>query len=159
MLLLFYIILKLHVKLRCEILHLIYSFHISQKQAQSYQTQVDGKTQSMEDNSCEIPRLICEPDPSCETNERDEFIIAKLKSAVSEIALSRNKLQDENQKLLQELKMYQRQCQVKIYFFIVQLILLTLICINDDSIGIRTRKCILYCMCKFPSRFLLVNIP
>ncbi|XP_040833080.1 deuterosome assembly protein 1 isoform X2 [Ochotona curzoniae] len=83
-----------------------------EKQAQSYQTQVDGKTQSMEDNSCEIPRLICEPDPSCETNERDEFIIAKLKSAVSEIALSRNKLQDENQKLLQELKMYQRQCQV-----------------------------------------------
>ncbi|XP_012782414.2 deuterosome assembly protein 1 isoform X7 [Ochotona princeps] len=83
-----------------------------QKQAQSYQTQVDGKTQSIEDNSCEIPRLICEPDPSCETNERDEFIIAKLKSAVSEIALSRNKLQDENQKLLQELKMYQRQCQV-----------------------------------------------
>ncbi|XP_012782413.2 deuterosome assembly protein 1 isoform X5 [Ochotona princeps] len=83
-----------------------------EKQAQSYQTQVDGKTQSIEDNSCEIPRLICEPDPSCETNERDEFIIAKLKSAVSEIALSRNKLQDENQKLLQELKMYQRQCQV-----------------------------------------------
>lgn len=60
---------------------------------------------------------MCEPDPSCETNERDEFIIEKLKSAVSEIALSRNKLQDENQKLLQELKMYQRQCQVKIYLF------------------------------------------
>uniref|UniRef100_A0A5F9DQ29 Deuterosome assembly protein 1 n=1 Tax=Oryctolagus cuniculus TaxID=9986 RepID=A0A5F9DQ29_RABIT len=83
-----------------------------EKQAQSYQTQLDGKAQSIEDSSCEIPRLICDPDPSCETNERDEFIIAKLKSAVSEIALSRNKLQDENQKLLQELKMYQRQCQV-----------------------------------------------
>ncbi|XP_042636503.1 deuterosome assembly protein 1 [Orycteropus afer afer] len=82
-----------------------------QKQAQSYQTQLNGKKQYVEDNSSEIPRLIRESDPSCETNERDEFIIEKLKSAVSEIALSRNKLQDENQKLLQELKMYQRQCQ------------------------------------------------
>uniref|UniRef100_A0A8D0XV48 Deuterosome assembly protein 1 n=1 Tax=Sus scrofa TaxID=9823 RepID=A0A8D0XV48_PIG len=82
-----------------------------QKQAQSYQTQLNGKKQGMEDSSSEIPQLLCEPDHSCETTERDEFIIEKLKSAVSEIALSRNKLQDENQKLLQELKMYQRQCQ------------------------------------------------
>ncbi|XP_006162609.1 deuterosome assembly protein 1 isoform X3 [Tupaia chinensis] len=82
-----------------------------EKQAQSYQTQLNGKKQCPEDSSSEMPRLICEPDPSCETNERDEFIIEKLKSAVSEIALSRNKLQDENEKLLQELKMYQRQCQ------------------------------------------------
>ncbi|XP_019519275.1 PREDICTED: deuterosome assembly protein 1, partial [Hipposideros armiger] len=83
-----------------------------EKQAQSYQTQLNGKKQCPEDSSSEIPRLICEADPKCETNERDEFIIEKLKSAVSEIALSRNKLQDENQKLFQELKMYQRQCQV-----------------------------------------------
>ncbi|XP_058400503.1 deuterosome assembly protein 1 [Diceros bicornis minor] len=82
-----------------------------EKQAQSYQTQLNGKKQRIEDGSSEIPLLMCEPDPSCETSERDEFIIEKLKSAVSEIALSRNKLQDENQKLLQELKMYQRQCQ------------------------------------------------
>ncbi|XP_039703602.1 deuterosome assembly protein 1 [Pteropus medius] len=82
-----------------------------QKQAQSYQTQLNGKKQCIEDRRSEIPQLICEADPSCEMNERDEFIIEKLKSAVSEIALSRNKLQDENQKLLQELKMYQRQCQ------------------------------------------------
>nr|XP_054517150.1 deuterosome assembly protein 1 isoform X3 [Pan troglodytes] len=82
-----------------------------QKQAQSYQTQLNGKKQCLEDSSSEIPRLICDPDPNCEINERDEFIIEKLKSAVNEIALSRNKLQDENQKLLQELKMYQRQCQ------------------------------------------------
>ncbi|KAM9658223.1 deuterosome assembly protein 1 isoform 2-T2 [Trichechus inunguis] len=82
-----------------------------EKQAQSYQTQLNGKKQCIEDNSSEIPQLICESDASCETSERDEFIIEKLKSAVSEIALSRNKLQDENQKLLQELKMYQRQCQ------------------------------------------------
>uniref|UniRef100_A0A4X1TZ64 CEP63/Deup1 N-terminal domain-containing protein n=1 Tax=Sus scrofa TaxID=9823 RepID=A0A4X1TZ64_PIG len=81
-----------------------------QKQ-QSYQTQLNGKKQGIEDSSSEIPQLLCEPDHSCETTERDEFIIEKLKSAVSEIALSRNKLQDENQKLLQELKMYQRQCQ------------------------------------------------
>ncbi|XP_006162610.1 deuterosome assembly protein 1 isoform X4 [Tupaia chinensis] len=86
--------------------------NLNQKlEAQSYQTQLNGKKQCPEDSSSEMPRLICEPDPSCETNERDEFIIEKLKSAVSEIALSRNKLQDENEKLLQELKMYQRQCQ------------------------------------------------
>ncbi|VFV28462.1 Hypothetical predicted protein [Lynx pardinus] len=83
----------------------------AQKQAQSYQTQLNGKKQCIEDGSSEVPQLMCEPDHSCEASERDEFIIEKLKSAVSEIALSRNKLQDENQKLLQELKMYQRQCQ------------------------------------------------
>ncbi|XP_052608863.1 deuterosome assembly protein 1 isoform X1 [Peromyscus californicus insignis] len=82
-----------------------------QKQAQNYQTQLNGKKQCPEDSSPEIPRLVCESDPGCEASQRDEFIIEKLKSAVSEIALSRNKLQDENQKLLQELKMYQRQCQ------------------------------------------------
>uniref|UniRef100_A0A8P0TFR5 Deuterosome assembly protein 1 n=1 Tax=Canis lupus familiaris TaxID=9615 RepID=A0A8P0TFR5_CANLF len=82
-----------------------------EKQAQSYQTQLSGKKPCTEDSSSEDPRLMCEPDHSCETSERDEFIIEKLKSAVSEIAFSRNKLQDENQKLLQELKMYQRQCQ------------------------------------------------
>nr|XP_012595098.1 deuterosome assembly protein 1 isoform X5 [Microcebus murinus] len=82
-----------------------------QKQTTSCQTQLNGQKQGIENSSSEIPRLICEPDPSCETSERDEFIIEKLKSAVSEIALSRNKLQDENQKLLQELKLYQRQCQ------------------------------------------------
>uniref|UniRef100_A0A8C7ELA2 Deuterosome assembly protein 1 n=1 Tax=Neovison vison TaxID=452646 RepID=A0A8C7ELA2_NEOVI len=80
-----------------------------QKQAQSYQTQLSGKKQCSEDSSSEDPRLVFDPDHSCEASERDEFIIEKLKSAVSEIALSRNKLQDENQKLLQELKMYQRQ--------------------------------------------------
>ncbi|XP_059042674.1 deuterosome assembly protein 1 isoform X3 [Mustela lutreola] len=82
-----------------------------EKQAQSYQTQLSGKKQCSEDSTSEDPRLMCDPDHSCEASERDEFIIEKLKSAVSEIALSRNKLQDENQKLLQELKMYQRQCQ------------------------------------------------
>ncbi|XP_021063613.1 deuterosome assembly protein 1 isoform X2 [Mus pahari] len=82
-----------------------------QKQAQNYQTQLNGKKQCPEESSSEIPRLVCESEPGCEATQRDEFIIEKLKSAVSEIALSRNKLQDENQKLLQELKMYQRQCQ------------------------------------------------
>uniref|UniRef100_A0A4W2BLQ6 Deuterosome assembly protein 1 n=1 Tax=Bos indicus x Bos taurus TaxID=30522 RepID=A0A4W2BLQ6_BOBOX len=89
----------------------------AQKQAQSYHTQLNGKKQSIEDSSPEIPRLVCEPDSTCETSERDEFIIEKLKSAVSEIALSRNKLQDENQKLLQELKMYQRQCQIRSHLY------------------------------------------
>lgn len=95
---------------------------------------------------------MCEPDHSCETSERDEFIIEKLKSAVSEIAFSRNKLQDENQKLLQELKMYQRQCQVIIF----QLILPTS-CRNEYSTGTWIRKLIFYSMCKFRSYFLLAN--
>ncbi|KAF0873538.1 DEUP1 protein, partial [Crocuta crocuta] len=82
-----------------------------QKQAQSYQTQLNGKKQCIEDSSSDVPQSICELDHGCEASEKDEFIIEKLKSAVSEIALSRNKLQDENQKLLQELKTYQRQCQ------------------------------------------------
>ncbi|XP_051011722.1 deuterosome assembly protein 1 [Acomys russatus] len=82
-----------------------------QKQAQNYQAQLNGKKPCMEDSSPEPPRLVCESDPGCGASHRDEFIIEKLKSAVSEIALSRNKLQDENQKLLQELKMCQRQCQ------------------------------------------------
>nr|XP_021490843.1 deuterosome assembly protein 1 [Meriones unguiculatus] len=88
-----------------------WSAYVDSKQAQNYQTQLNGKKQCPEDSSPEIPRLACESDPGCEPSQRDEFIIEKLKSAVSEIALSRNKLQDENQKLLQELKMYQRQCQ------------------------------------------------
>ncbi|XP_051054789.1 deuterosome assembly protein 1 [Phodopus roborovskii] len=82
-----------------------------QKQAQSYQTQLNGKKQCPEGSSPELPHMACDSDPGCEAGQRDEFIIEKLKSAVSEIALSRNKLQDENQKLLQELKMCQRQCQ------------------------------------------------
>ncbi|XP_049633982.1 deuterosome assembly protein 1 [Suncus etruscus] len=82
-----------------------------QKQAQSFQTQVNSKKQCPEDGSAEIPPLICAPEPGVEACERDEFIIEKLKSAVSEIALSRSKLQDENQRLLQELRMCQRQCQ------------------------------------------------
>ncbi|XP_060035646.1 deuterosome assembly protein 1 [Erinaceus europaeus] len=86
--------------------------HQFQKQAQSYQSQLNGKTQVTADSSSELPLLGYNPDsPSCETSERDELIIEKLKLAVSEIALSRSKLQDENQKLLKELKMYQRQCQ------------------------------------------------
>ncbi|KAB1272039.1 Deuterosome assembly protein 1 [Camelus dromedarius] len=59
-----------------------------QKQAQSYQTQLNGKKQGIEDSGSEIPRLICGPDPSCETSERDEFIIEKLKSAAMEAGLS-----------------------------------------------------------------------
>ncbi|XP_040591197.1 deuterosome assembly protein 1 isoform X5 [Mesocricetus auratus] len=82
-----------------------------QKQTQNYQSQLNGRKQCPEDSSPEIPHMACDSDPGCEASQRDEFIIEKLKSAVSEIALSRSKLQDENQKLLQELKTCQRQCQ------------------------------------------------
>ncbi|XP_013921107.1 PREDICTED: deuterosome protein 1-like [Thamnophis sirtalis] len=46
-----------------------------------------------------------------EPADRNKFFMEKLESTVSEIAVSRNKLQEENLKLQQEVKMYQRKCQ------------------------------------------------
>ncbi|KAG8522380.1 Deuterosome assembly protein 1 [Galemys pyrenaicus] len=82
-----------------------------QKQTQSRQGQLNGKLRCIQASGPETPRLTWEPGPGCEAGERDSFIIEKLKAAVSEMALSRSKLQGENQKLLQELKVCQRQCQ------------------------------------------------
>ncbi|XP_062983220.1 deuterosome assembly protein 1 [Elgaria multicarinata webbii] len=47
------------------------------------------------------------PEPA----DKGECYMEKLKSTVSEIAVSRNKLQEDNLKLQQEVKMYQRKCQ------------------------------------------------
>lgn len=44
------------------------------------------------------------------------MIIGKLKTTVNEIAINKNKLEEENLKLREELKMYQNQCQVVIVF-------------------------------------------
>ncbi|XP_032076216.1 deuterosome assembly protein 1 isoform X2 [Thamnophis elegans] len=46
-----------------------------------------------------------------EPADRNKFFMEKLESTVSEIAVSRNKLQEENLKLQKEVKMYQRKCQ------------------------------------------------
>ncbi|KAH0625206.1 hypothetical protein JD844_033442 [Phrynosoma platyrhinos] len=46
-----------------------------------------------------------------EPTDRSEFFMEKLQSTVSEIAVSRNRLQEENLKLQQEVKIYQRRCQ------------------------------------------------
>lgn len=44
------------------------------------------------------------------------MIIEKLKATVNEIAINKNKLEEENLKLRENLKMYQNQCQVVIIF-------------------------------------------
>ncbi|XP_010115006.1 PREDICTED: deuterosome protein 1, partial [Chlamydotis macqueenii] len=44
-------------------------------------------------------------------SEKDELIIEKLKATVNEIAVNKNKLEEENLKLREDLKMYQNQCQ------------------------------------------------
>ncbi|XP_067423483.1 deuterosome assembly protein 1 [Emydura macquarii macquarii] len=75
--------------------------NLFQKQTQNYQFQISNKNQKLEDTTTSSQPKI----------ERDEFIIEKLKSTVNEIAINRNKLQEENLKLQQELKAYQTQCQ------------------------------------------------
>ncbi|KAM8975364.1 deuterosome assembly protein 1 [Pelodytes ibericus] len=86
-----------------------------QKQSQSYQEQLSSRTRLHEEaitnNQTEIRRLRCQLDASQETIGSDGVIIENLKSTVKEITLSRNSLKDENQRLLQELKKCQKQCQ------------------------------------------------
>ncbi|XP_019380143.1 PREDICTED: deuterosome assembly protein 1 isoform X2 [Gavialis gangeticus] len=72
-----------------------------EKQTQNYQFQISSKKHKKDDTiTSSQPRA-----------EKDEFIIEKLKFTVNEIAINRNKLEEENLKLQQELKMYQKQCQ------------------------------------------------
>ncbi|XP_039377891.1 deuterosome assembly protein 1 isoform X4 [Mauremys reevesii] len=75
--------------------------NLFQKQTQNYQFQISNKNQKQKDAATSSQSKI----------ERDEFIIEKLKSTVNEIAINRNKLQEENLKLQQELTVYQTQCQ------------------------------------------------
>ncbi|XP_038618033.1 deuterosome assembly protein 1 isoform X4 [Tachyglossus aculeatus] len=88
--------------------------NLFQKQAQRYQTHLAGKKKCLEGAS--LSNLECfpgEPGASIATVEQDESVIDKLRSTVSEMALSRSKLHDESQKLHQELKIYQTQCKAK----------------------------------------------
>uniref|UniRef100_A0A8C6VQN2 Deuterosome assembly protein 1 n=1 Tax=Naja naja TaxID=35670 RepID=A0A8C6VQN2_NAJNA len=89
--------------------------NLFQKQAQNCKIQIhcqklkqnDGDTCSQYRNE----QLGVQNGPFTEPADRNEFFMEKLESTVSEIAVSRNKLQEENLKLQQEVKMYQRKCQ------------------------------------------------
>ncbi|KGL90174.1 Coiled-coil domain-containing protein 67, partial [Charadrius vociferus] len=72
-----------------------------QKQTQNYQFQRGNKKQNQEE-------VITYGQPE---SEKDELIIEKLKATVNEIAINKNKLEEENLKLREDLKMYQNQCQ------------------------------------------------
>ncbi|KAM6144823.1 deuterosome assembly protein 1 [Phoenicopterus ruber ruber] len=75
--------------------------NLFQKQTQNYQFQISNKKQNQEDViTCGQPK-----------SEKDELIIEKLKATVNEIAINKNKLEEENLKLQEDLKMYQNQCQ------------------------------------------------
>ncbi|KAM4790700.1 deuterosome assembly protein 1 [Cyanocitta cristata] len=75
--------------------------NLFQKQTQNYQFQIHSKKQNQED-------LITYAQPR---SENDDLIIEKLKAIVNEIARNKNKLEEENMKLHEDLKMYQNQCQ------------------------------------------------
>ncbi|KAM6098552.1 deuterosome assembly protein 1 [Theristicus caerulescens] len=75
--------------------------NLFQKQTQNYQFPISNKKQKQEE-------VITYGQPK---SEKDELIIEKLKATVNEIAINKNKLEEENLKLREELKMYQNQCQ------------------------------------------------
>ncbi|XP_074996234.1 deuterosome assembly protein 1 [Calonectris borealis] len=76
-------------------------YNLFQKQTQNYQFQISNKNQNQEEViTCGQPE-----------SEKDELIIEKLKATVNEIAINKNKLEEENLKLREDLKMYQNQCQ------------------------------------------------
>ncbi|XP_067145782.1 deuterosome assembly protein 1 [Apteryx mantelli] len=75
--------------------------NLFQKQTQNYQFQINSKKQNQEE-------VITSSQPK---SEKDELVIEKLKATVNEIAINRNKLEEENLKLQEDLKMYQNQCQ------------------------------------------------
>ncbi|KFW62893.1 Coiled-coil domain-containing protein 67, partial [Pygoscelis adeliae] len=75
--------------------------NLFQKQTQNYQFQISNKKQNQEEVI-----TYCQP-----KSEKDEVIIEKLKAIVNEIAINKNKLEEENLKLREDLKMYQNQCQ------------------------------------------------
>ncbi|XP_071589793.1 deuterosome assembly protein 1 isoform X2 [Heliangelus exortis] len=74
--------------------------NLFQKQAQNYQVQIHNKKENQE-------KVITYGQPENE----NEFIIEKLKTTVNEIAINKNKLEEENLKLREDLEMYQNQCQ------------------------------------------------
>ncbi|KFP27042.1 Coiled-coil domain-containing protein 67 [Colius striatus] len=75
--------------------------HLFQKQSQTYQFQLHNKEQNQEE-------AIIYGQPE---SEKDAPIVEKLKGTVNEIEMNKNKLEEENLKLREDLKMYQYQCQ------------------------------------------------
>ncbi|XP_009468647.1 PREDICTED: deuterosome protein 1 [Nipponia nippon] len=75
--------------------------NLFQKQTQNYQFPISNKKQNQEE-------VITYGQPK---SEKDDLIIEKLKATVNEIAINKNKLEEENLKLREELKTYQNQCQ------------------------------------------------
>ncbi|KAM4681986.1 deuterosome assembly protein 1 [Amazona ochrocephala] len=75
--------------------------NLFQKQTQNYQFQISNKKHKQEEViTCDQPK-----------SETDELMIEKRKATVNEIAINKNKLEEENLKLREDLKMYQNQCQ------------------------------------------------
>ncbi|KAJ6664915.1 hypothetical protein lerEdw1_005887 [Lerista edwardsae] len=89
--------------------------NLFQKQAQNCQGQIGCPKFTLgEDGTCSHCRtehLGIQQGVFTEHTGRSELFMEKLQSTVSEIAESRNRLQEENLKLQQEVKMYQRKCQ------------------------------------------------
>nr|XP_034971661.1 deuterosome assembly protein 1 [Zootoca vivipara] len=86
-----------------------------EKQAQHCQIQTRRQELSQDDvgtcSQCQTEHPGVRRDVLAEPAERNELFMEKLKSTVSEIVVGRNRLQEENLKLQQEVKMYQRKCQ------------------------------------------------
>ncbi|XP_027533244.1 deuterosome assembly protein 1 isoform X2 [Neopelma chrysocephalum] len=76
-------------------------YNLFQKQTQNYQFQIQNKKKTQEE-------VITYAQPE---SEKDDLIIEKLKATVNEIARNKNKLEEENLKLREDLKVYQNQCQ------------------------------------------------
>ncbi|XP_009997237.1 PREDICTED: deuterosome protein 1 [Chaetura pelagica] len=75
--------------------------NLFQKQTQNYQFQISNKKQNQEEViTCGQPE-----------SENDELIMEKLKTTVNEIATNNKKLEEENLKLREDIKMYQNHCQ------------------------------------------------
>uniref|UniRef100_A0A8D0BT94 Deuterosome assembly protein 1 n=1 Tax=Salvator merianae TaxID=96440 RepID=A0A8D0BT94_SALMN len=89
--------------------------NLFQKQAQNCQIHIQCQKQKEDAegtcNQCKSEYLGLRDDIFTEPTERSELFMDQLKSTVSEIVVSRNRLQEENLKLQQEIKMYQRKCQ------------------------------------------------
>ncbi|OXB78214.1 UNVERIFIED_CONTAM: hypothetical protein H355_006157 [Colinus virginianus] len=79
----------------------------SQKQTQSYQFQISNKKQNHEE-------MVKYGQPE---REKDGLIVEKLRAAVNEMIISRDRIEEGNLKLHEDLKMFQNQCQIRNPFY------------------------------------------
>ncbi|OXB58978.1 hypothetical protein ASZ78_004382, partial [Callipepla squamata] len=78
-----------------------------EKQTQSYQFQISNKKQNQEE-------MVKYGQPE---REKDGLIVEKLRAAVNEMIISRDRIEEENLKLREDLKMFQNQCQIRNPFY------------------------------------------